>query len=74
MDFSSLEPGGVVQGVETVAKGLLAYGVTSFCPTIVTSTAEYYDAVRNIFIVCVHVRVLLLALPSPGASRLLTVQ
>lgn len=45
MDFSSLEPGDVADGVETVAKGLLGHGVTSFCPTIVTSPPEYYSTV-----------------------------
>ena len=45
MDFSSLEPGDVADGVETVAKGLLGHGVTSFCPTIVTSSPEYYSTV-----------------------------
>ena len=47
VDFSLLKPGGVAKGLETVAKGLLAHGVTSFCPTIVTSSADYYAAVRE---------------------------
>jgi len=45
VDFSSLEPGDVADAVETVAKGLLGHGVTSFCPTIVTSPQEYYSTV-----------------------------
>lgn len=45
MDFSSLESGDVADAVETVAKGLLGHGVTSFCPTIVTSSPEYYSTV-----------------------------
>ena len=45
MDFSRLRAEGVADGLATVAKGLLAHGVTSFCPTIITSTAEYYASV-----------------------------
>lgn len=32
----------VEDGIEKVAKGLLAHGVTSFCPTLVTSLPEIY--------------------------------
>ncbi|XP_055370880.1 N-acetylglucosamine-6-phosphate deacetylase [Condylostylus longicornis] len=32
-------------GIETVAKGLLSTGVTSFCPTIVTSPKETYHRI-----------------------------
>lgn len=32
----------VEEGIDTVAKKLLAYGVTSFCPTLVTSPSETY--------------------------------
>ena len=35
----------VEEGVNKVAKGLLAYGVTSFCPTLVTSPKETYHHV-----------------------------
>lgn len=45
VDFSSLEEGGVWEGVETVRTGLLKHGVTAFCPTIVTSDVEYYHRV-----------------------------
>ena len=47
VDFSSLEPGDVEEGVETVARGLLAHGVTSFCPTVITSSSEYYRTVSG---------------------------
>ncbi|KZS11258.1 N-acetylglucosamine-6-phosphate deacetylase [Daphnia magna] len=33
------------QGLEVVAKGLLVYGTTSFCPTLVTSSPEFYHQV-----------------------------
>lgn len=35
----------VEKGVDLVAKGLLAHGVTSFCPTLVTSPSEVYHKV-----------------------------
>lgn len=41
IDFSS-EPEKLDHGVRKVAKGLLQHGVTSFCPTIVTSSHESY--------------------------------
>lgn len=33
------------QGLDVVAKGLLVYGTTSFCPTLVTSSPEFYHQV-----------------------------
>ncbi|KAI4463780.1 n-acetylglucosamine-6-phosphate deacetylase [Holotrichia oblita] len=42
-DFSYSED--TEKGVNTVAKGLLSHGVTSFCPTIVTSPQEIYHKV-----------------------------
>lgn len=35
----------VQSGLRTVATGLLKYGVTSFCPTLVTSTPEVYHKI-----------------------------
>lgn len=35
----------VQTGLRTVANGLLKYGVTSFCPTLVTSTPEVYHKI-----------------------------
>jgi N-acetylglucosamine-6-phosphate deacetylase len=32
----------IEEGLKVVAKGLLAYGTTSFCPTLVTSSPKYY--------------------------------
>ena len=32
-------------GLKTVAKGILAYGTTSFCPTLVTSPPQFYHKV-----------------------------
>lgn len=40
IDFSSNE--NVEEGIQKVAKELLSYGVTSFCPTIVTSPPDVY--------------------------------
>lgn len=37
------------EGIEKVAKGLLAHGVTSFCPTLVTSLSKtYHDILPRI--------------------------
>lgn len=44
IDFSENREN-VEEGVAKVAKGLLAHGVTSFCPTIVTSPPETYHRV-----------------------------
>lgn len=35
----------VEEGVAIVAKGILQHGVTSFCPTLVTSAAETYKRI-----------------------------
>lgn len=43
MDFSKIK--NIEDGVNTVAKGLLSHGVTSFCPTVVTSPREIYHTV-----------------------------
>jgi N-acetylglucosamine-6-phosphate deacetylase len=40
IDFSYNDD--VEAGVQKVAKGLLAHGVTSFCPTLVTSPPYVY--------------------------------
>eukprot|EP01137_Pigoraptor_chileana_P002589 Opistho-2@2353 len=45
VDFSSLAAGQVELGIHTVARQLLAYGVTSFCPTLVTSEPATYQAI-----------------------------
>ena len=42
-DFSS--PSETQKGIAEVAKGLLAQGVTSFCPTLVTSSPDLYKKV-----------------------------
>ena len=47
VDFSS-DPDKLEEGLKTVAKGLLQHGVTSYCPTIVTSSQESYSEVNNI--------------------------
>ena len=47
VDFSSLQDSNVSECIDKVAEGLLKYGVTSFCPTIVTSPPEYYKKVQQ---------------------------
>ena len=47
VDFSKLRPGGVAGGVASVARLLLEHGVTAFCPTIVTSSTDYYTSVSR---------------------------
>ncbi|XP_078684510.1 N-acetylglucosamine-6-phosphate deacetylase-like isoform X2 [Branchiostoma floridae x Branchiostoma belcheri] len=44
VDFSS-DVENIEEGLSKVAKGLLAYGCTSFCPTIVTSPPEIYKQI-----------------------------
>lgn len=44
VDFSS-DSDKLEGGLVTVAKGLLQHGVTSFCPTIVTSTQQSYNEI-----------------------------
>lgn len=44
MDFS-YDVDSVDEGVAKVSKGLLAHGVTSFCPTLVTSPVDTYHQV-----------------------------
>ena len=46
MDFS-VDTGNVKAGLCKVASGILQHGVTSFCPTIVTSKPEVYKQVRE---------------------------
>ena len=48
VDFS-LPEDSVSECIEKVARGLVAYGVTSFCPTIVTSPPDYYKKVQYKF-------------------------
>ena len=44
MDFSK-DDDNIAMGLKAVAQGLLASGTTSFCPTLVTSTPEFYHKV-----------------------------
>ncbi|CAL1689559.1 unnamed protein product [Lasius platythorax] len=44
IDFS-FNVDSVEEGIDRVAKGLLTHGVTSFCPTLVTSPSEVYHKV-----------------------------
>ena len=44
VDFSQ-DDDNIEVGLEVVAKGILAYGTTSFCPTLVTSSPEFYNKV-----------------------------
>ena len=48
VDFSS-DIENLEEGLVTVAKGLLQHGVTSYCPTIVTSSQENYNEVNTIW-------------------------
>ena len=42
VDFSSMEEEKVSENVSKVSRRLLEYGVTAYCPTIVTSSPNYY--------------------------------
>lgn len=44
VDFSS-DPEKLEEGLRTVSKGLLQHGVTSYCPTIVTSSQASYNEI-----------------------------
>ncbi|XP_064636462.1 N-acetylglucosamine-6-phosphate deacetylase-like [Lineus longissimus] len=44
VDFS-LDTANVEAGLQTVSKGLLCHGVTSFCPTIITSSSKQYKQI-----------------------------
>ena len=44
IDFS-FDTEDVEAGLQLVAKGILAHGVTSFCPTLVTSPPDFYKQV-----------------------------
>lgn len=46
VDFSS-DLDELEEGLKTVAKGLLQHGVTSYCPTIVTSSQESYSEISK---------------------------
>ena len=46
MDFSE-HTETIEEGVRQVAKGLLEHGVTSFCPTVITSPKELYHKVSK---------------------------
>jgi len=46
-DFSS-NVDNVEEGIKIVSKGILQYGVTSYCPTIITSSPEVYKKVFQI--------------------------
>ena len=45
VDFSSLEVADIERSLGKVSRGLLQHGVTAYCPTLVTSSREYYHRV-----------------------------
>lgn len=45
VDFSSLEVTDINHSLGKVSRGLLQHGVTAYCPTLVTSSREYYRRV-----------------------------
>lgn len=47
VDFS-VNTDNIEEGVAKVAKGILEHGVTSFCPTIVTSSESTYKQVHRL--------------------------
>ena len=42
MDFSSLKEEEVSESLSKVSRGILQHGVTAYCPTLVTSSQDYY--------------------------------
>lgn len=48
VDFSCATRSNVQEGVQKVARGLLPHGVTSFCPTLITSPVEFYKEVSKV--------------------------
>ena len=52
-DFSS-QTDKILDAVKIVSKGLLATGVTSYCPTLVTSPPEVYKEVGTIQLISYH--------------------
>ena len=50
-DFTAKE-GNVFTKIDEVSKELLQYGVTSFCPTVVTSSSSAYKEVGTVKLVC----------------------
>ena len=42
VDFSSMKEEEVAGCLDKVSSGLLQHGVTAYCPTLVTSSKEYY--------------------------------
>lgn len=45
VDFSSMEEQDVRKSLDKVSRGLLQHGVTAYCPTLVTSSRDYYHRV-----------------------------
>ena len=45
VDFSSLAADAVHDSLDNVSRGLLQHGVTAYCPTLVTSSRDYYHRV-----------------------------
>ncbi|VDK48544.1 unnamed protein product, partial [Anisakis simplex] len=49
IDFSSLPPEEFIDKVNSVSYRLLQYGVTSYCPTIITSPPDVYHKILPLF-------------------------